>query len=329
MIQPRISIIIPTLNQGQYIETAIVSVLNQHYENLQLIVIDGGSTDNTQEIISRYSIRIQHYVSEKDSGQTEAINKGLKLATGEIITWLNSDDLYQPGVFNLIVPYFKDSTVGIVYGKAKTFGEKRKTRIVGNASDMPEHMYLPYMRIPQPAMFLSRLAISAAGPLNQSLHFAMDFELTAKVVLAGFKIKRIENLIANYRFHETSKSNLNHKFLEEWTREVHAILCSADAARFAGREMESLFNLPSKSGTNYTWRISLDHQQAEDIFLEHLNFHFHEAYRDRNEKEMRRIAGYIKQKFPNYYTRKKYSVYLRRIRIFPGFLLNLTRKITR
>jgi glycosyltransferase involved in cell wall biosynthesis len=329
MNYPRISIIIPTLNQGQYIESAILSILRQDYQNLQLIIVDGASTDTTNNIISKYKSRIDHFISEKDSGQTEAINKGLALADGDIITWLNSDDYYEPGIFKEIYPHFKEKEIGIVHGRARIFGENKKTKVIGPTMDLPAHLYLPYMRMPQPAMFLSRAAVRAAGQLNQSLHFAMDFELTAKVVLAGFKIKRIDTLIANYRFHQTSKSNLNHKFLEEWTREVHNIFCSIPGAQFPVIEMELLFNLPPKPDNRYNCMISVTKKEAEEVFLEHLNFHFHEAYRATNEIEMRRIAGYLKRKFPRYYDEKNYSRYLNRVKMIPRFILNLLRRFSR
>src|SRR6476660_6711550 len=113
MNKPGISIIIPTLNQGQYIESAIHSVLQQGYSNLELIVIDGGSTDNTLQVIEKYRNKIDYFVSEKDSGQTEAINKGLKVAKGDIVTWLNSDDFYEPGVFETVIPAFTEPATGI------------------------------------------------------------------------------------------------------------------------------------------------------------------------------------------------------------------------
>jgi glycosyltransferase involved in cell wall biosynthesis len=329
MSMPRISIIIPTLNQGQYIESAIRSVLHQKYDNLQLIIIDGGSTDVTNEVILKYKNNISHYISEKDSGQTEAINKGIKLADGDIVTWLNSDDFYEAGAFDTVVPYFGEAGTGIVYGKARVFGETRRTETIGAVKDLPLHEYLSYMRIPQPAMFFKGEAIRSVGPLNQDLHYTMDFELTAKVVLAGYKIKRIDKLIANYRFHENSKSNLNHRFLHEWTKEVHDILSCFPAGHFLAVEMELLFKLSPKPNTFYKPGIGLNKEELTDIFLVHMDLHFHYAYRERDRSEMERIARYLKRKFPAYYAQNKYDRYLNRIKIVPSFILKLLRKFTR
>ncbi len=329
MSKPRISIIIPTLNQGQYIEHAITSVLRQNYDNLQLIVIDGGSTDQTGEVISRYKDKIDHYISEKDSGQTEAINKGFKLSDGEIVTWLNSDDYYEDSVFETVAPHFREQSTGIVYGKARIFGERKRTEIVGPSKDLPAHIYLSYMRFPQPAMFIRGEAVRAIGPLNQDLHYSMDFELTAKVVLAGYKIKRIDQILANYRFHETSKSNLDHKFLVEWTKEVHDILGSFQDGHFLAVEMELLFRLSPKRNTHYKATIKLSKEELTEVFLAHLDLHFHHAYRETNRSEMQRIASYLKDKFPYYYTQQKYDRYLNRIKVVPLFILKQLRKFTR
>ena len=115
-----ISIVTPTYNQGQYIEQTIQSVLNQNYPNLEYIIIDGGSTDNTVEIIKKYEKHLKFWVSEKDNGQANAINKGLQYCTGEIFNWLNSDDYLEPGALLNIANAFS-SNVQMVAGKVRVF----------------------------------------------------------------------------------------------------------------------------------------------------------------------------------------------------------------
>src|SRR4051812_43486746 len=114
----KFSIIIPTLNQGEYIEECILSVLNQSYKNHEIIIIDGGSTDATLSVIKKYETKIKYWVSEKDQGQSEAINKGMDQATGNIVTWLNSDDFYEKRALEIICNVFSNyPAADIVHGR--------------------------------------------------------------------------------------------------------------------------------------------------------------------------------------------------------------------
>ena len=125
MIYSTISIITPSYNQGQFIEQTINSVLDQNYPNLQYIIIDGGSTDDTVSIIKKYEHHLTYWVSEKDTGQASAINKGLQHCTGEIFNWLNSDDYLQPGALQKIANAFSEKTVDLVAGKVNNFSSHK------------------------------------------------------------------------------------------------------------------------------------------------------------------------------------------------------------
>ena len=116
---PKISIITPSYNQGQFLEETICSVLDQGYPSLEYIVIDGGSTDNSGEIIQKYAPHLAYWVSEKDSGQVEAIQKGFDRATGDVVAWLNSDDVYMPGTLDKIGAAFHDMDTAFVYGNCE------------------------------------------------------------------------------------------------------------------------------------------------------------------------------------------------------------------
>ena len=120
----KISIITPSYNQGQYLEETIRSVRDQPYPNLEYIIMDGGSTDNSVEIIKKYESRLAHWESRPDDGQADAINKGFNMATGDILGWLNSDDYYKPGALTEVAEYFDADDLKIVFGECALYHEK-------------------------------------------------------------------------------------------------------------------------------------------------------------------------------------------------------------
>ncbi len=184
---PKISIVTPSYNQGQFIEETIRSVLLQGYPNLEYIIIDGGSTDNTLEIIQAYDCWLNHWVSEKDRGQSHAINKGWKKASGDIVAWVNADDLYCPGTFETIARLFQsNSELVLVSGAANTVDEHGKTVLFTKESpDMdPYRMLQDSGGVPtQPSVFLKRRVLGDVGFLNPSLYLVMDWEFWIRVGL--------------------------------------------------------------------------------------------------------------------------------------------------
>ena len=173
---PRISVVTPSFNQGQYIEETIRSVLLQGYPNLEYIIMDGGSTDNTVEIIKKYQPWINCWVSEKDRGQSHAINKGFEKATGHILAWLNSDDLYAPNVLNMVAVKFNVPNMNWLAGQAYAGGE-------WNSHGTPQLKAPSMLEIKkgrtffQPSCFFTRNILDQVGPLDESLHYVMDYDL--------------------------------------------------------------------------------------------------------------------------------------------------------
>ena len=206
--QPLVSIITPSFNQGRYLEETMLSVLQQDYPNIEYIVIDGGSTDNSIEVIHRYESRLGYWISERDKGQTEALNKGFAHAHGEILAWLNSDDVYYPGAVSEAVKFLLENPdIGMVYGDLDFINEDG--RIIGRFKAAQTHLKKlrrGYVHIPQPAAFFKATHWKKIGPLDPGYFFAMDYDLWVR--LAGVtSLKYLPgNPWAKFRLHSDAKT---------------------------------------------------------------------------------------------------------------------------
>ncbi|MGL4400514.1 MAG: glycosyltransferase, partial [Luteolibacter sp.] len=214
---PRISIITPSYNQGHYIEQTILSIANQNYPNVEHIVIDGGSTDETVSVLEQYSPLLTSWVSEKDGGQSNAINKGFAKATGEIVTWLNSDDLLAPGALAAIALAFDTSGADMVAGICQLHrdGEIFDQHLTSCADgplpldellDLENH-WMSGQFFFQPEVFFKRaLLLKVGGNVNEKAHWSMDYELWVRFAQAGAKLKVIGRPVAQFRVHEEQKT---------------------------------------------------------------------------------------------------------------------------
>lgn len=206
----KISIITPSYNQGEYIERTILSILDQNYPNLEYIIMDGGSTDNTVEIIKKYEDKITFWQSEKDKGQTDAINKGFEKCTGDIVTWLCSDDFYEPNVlFEVEKAFRKHKDINLVCGDRRTFGDGINDVLYPGwaiCEDIEETMN--YGSYDQPPSFFRKGVWDAIFPLSDNLRVYMDCEMWLRYILkyGQNRALHIPKLFANGLFHATSKS---------------------------------------------------------------------------------------------------------------------------
>lgn len=225
---PLVSIITPSFNQGQFIEETLKSVASQTYKNYEHIIIDGGSTDETIKILKKYKAKYPDkikWISEKDNGQSDAINKGFKMAKGEILTWLNSDDYYFPYTLEKVVNFFKDN---------KSCFWLSGDYIVVNEEGKEIHslvrLYKKFLRtllfkstiyvanfINQPSTFFKKEVFEKVGRLNIKLHYEMDYEYWLRMIKAGYKNYYLNSPLSYFRVHRGSKggSDFEKQFKEE------------------------------------------------------------------------------------------------------------------
>ena len=225
-ILPSLSIVIPAYQQGNYIERTLQSIISQNYPQLQLIVVDGGSTDQTGEIIEHYRQYISIYISEKDGGQSDAIRKGFQLATGDIITWINSDDTYNQHALLTIGKFFAaNPLVRFAYGNRDIINENDQVIGRRRQPDFDSRiMRYCHIIVPQVSAFWQRSLYHEAGGVDVDLKFCMDYDLFVKMALISAPA-HLPIVLGNFRIHSDSKtSNLENVRLAE-DRLVHQRYC--------------------------------------------------------------------------------------------------------
>jgi glycosyltransferase involved in cell wall biosynthesis len=229
---PRISIITPSYNQGQYIEETIRSVLLQGYPNLEYIIIDGGSTDCTVEIIKKYEPWITYWVSEPDKGQTHAINKGLAKATGEIIAYLNSDDYYLPNTFLKVAEYYnKFPNIDLFHGRCRyvnELGEKigEQCASIAYFEEIIDlwGVWWQKRQFVQPEVFWTKRITEKIGLFNEDLHYVMDYEYWCRILQNNGRIGGIDAEFTCFRFTPEQKSKQSEKVADELLQVVRPLI---------------------------------------------------------------------------------------------------------
>jgi glycosyltransferase involved in cell wall biosynthesis len=219
MTLPRLTVITPSLDQAKYLERALRSVLDQGYPKLEYIVMDGGSSDGSVEILERYDEQLAYWVSEPDEGQSWAINRGIERATGDVIAYINSDDYYLPGAFDAALPLFSDPAVRWVAGAT----EYRE------ADGTLERLWLPkrpwglragWIRdiwyVPQASSFWRRDVFEEFGLLREDLHFVFDAEFGLRLALGGTYPRTLEQPLAVRFLHDEAKSADAPRFMAEY-----------------------------------------------------------------------------------------------------------------
>jgi glycosyltransferase involved in cell wall biosynthesis len=216
-----VSIVTPSYNQAPYLEQTIQSVLEQDYPRIEYIVIDGGSTDNSVEMIKKYADRLAYWVSEKDSGQAEAINKGFARTNGEILAWLNSDDYYLLNTVSVAVRCFEQNPdVVMVYGDMFAVDGNGQTINIMRYKQLSLEDLLCFQIIGQSSVFFRRSAFEKAGPLETNFHFMLDHQLWIRLAQHG-RILHIPQIWSAARYHAEAK---NRAKAAEFGREAFHVL---------------------------------------------------------------------------------------------------------
>jgi glycosyltransferase involved in cell wall biosynthesis len=209
---PRISVVTPSYNQGQFLEQTIRSVLLQGYPDLEYIVIDGGSSDSSVEVIKKYERHLAHWVSERDRGQSHAINKGFERATGEIMCWLNSDDFYLPGTLRAVAENLAGGggAYAIVGHCTRLYDDGTPShKLVGRFENLERLLqFWKGYHMHQPSIFWRREVFEKVGYLDEGQHYIMDFDYWVRVA-RHYEFKNVDRELSCAIYHATAKTGDN------------------------------------------------------------------------------------------------------------------------
>jgi glycosyltransferase involved in cell wall biosynthesis len=221
---PRITIITPSFNQAAFLERTILSVLDQDYPNLEYIIIDGGSSDGSVDIIRKYQAHLAYWVSEPDYGQTHAINKGLERATGDWVGWQNSDDIFYPGAFMYVAQAaIRSPKTELIVGDINLIDEKdwviREMRYVRPTY---ESLLAEGMVLTNQAAFWRRSLHDRIGWLNESLHYGFDYEWFLRVLRETDQAVHVPQCLGALRYHDATKTSRSQELFDEEYRSILA-----------------------------------------------------------------------------------------------------------
>jgi len=300
---PKISVVIPSYNQGQFLEETILSVVDQQYPNLEILVVDGGSKDNSIDIIKKYEKHITWWVSEKDKGQSDAINKGFARVTGDITTWLCSDDLFTPGTLKRVAELFTSlpDDIGVVYGSAILFGEGFATRESHGYDNPGVERYISGQAFPQPSSFFKTKYLQQAGPwVREDLHLGMDYDLFARLG-SVCNFHPVKEFFSRYRLHDASKTVSQHsKLIEDWTR-TFSNLCRNFGWSDVIEKLQAIPQIAPFTNYHYSFKPNpeiINKANRELALFYHICYWLKSCYQYKKRDDARAILAILKKNYP-------------------------------
>lgn len=324
---PKISIVTPSYNQGQFVEETILSVIDQNYPNLEYIIVDGGSTDNTVEIIKKYEKHISYWVSEPDQGQSHAINKGVEKCTGDVFNWLNSDDYYEPNAMLKVGEAFKDPHTYILSGRERRINAMGQEVGLSDGTSIMDSLSetIGKCHIDQPSTFFRLSILKSLLPFDDSFHYLMDGEMWLRYLLClgQSQIKKTKDILVNFRYHSSSKTtSASEKFqIDKNTFEnnlirnfkidesVKSILLTRKANSVL-KELKVNQNINESVITSFFCARSIEHFYAVGKY-----------------KEAKKCLQFIDNYYPKLYKSKVSLKYYKRILILPGSVITAIRTL--
>lgn len=232
---PRVTVVTPSFNQAIYLEETIRSVLLQSYPNLEYIVMDGGSTDSSTDIIRKYADHLSYWTSQKDKGPADAIRRGFERATGTILAYLNSDDVFLPGAIQQLVKHLQAGAADVVYGN--TYWTDEQSRIVAERRQTPfSRMAYFYggADLQQPSTFWTSRIYREAGGMDESFQCAFDTDLFARFASKGARFSHVRKFVACARLHSAQKTEVLYATSKKETAEIRARYNTAPVRSFTG-----------------------------------------------------------------------------------------------
>ncbi len=331
---PKITIITPSFNQGKYLEATIQSILNQNYPNLEYFVIDGGSSDESVEIIKKHESQIDFWVSEKDNGQSHAINKGLERATGDIINWINSDDQLTEGSLFKIAEYFQSNPkVAVVHGKTILFKENGWEMVKGAESHYLPEWYFAGIAFPQPSAFFTKEALArVGGKVDESLHYGMDYDLYGKMAL-HYDFLDVPEIFSKYLLHPTSKTTMsNLAFAEDWKLVFNKMLRSLpkEQSEKLLKQLDLLgMNCPKVANYDKATK-EFSKEYLEKSFCLFVRFQLYYHYEDLVFDKVKKILNFLKSEYPRFYESENLGKLQTKIKLpFKNIIVPFLRKFSR